>query len=84
MPNSTFQNILEKYRKYSFSEHDKGDKFERLMAAYLQRFRKKSRVLRKPNSLILIVFKETNFNVYIKPKQLKKRGFPLFWRCLKW
>ncbi|WP_430967361.1 DEAD/DEAH box helicase [Spongiimicrobium sp. 2-473A-2-J] len=32
----TFQNILEKYRKYSFSEHDKGDRFERLMAAYLQ------------------------------------------------
>ena len=32
----TFNQILEKYRKYSFSEHDKGDRFERLMAAYLQ------------------------------------------------
>ncbi|WP_271766766.1 restriction endonuclease [Aquimarina algiphila] len=32
----TFNNILEKYRKYAFSERDKGDKFERLMAAYLQ------------------------------------------------
>jgi predicted helicase len=32
----TFKKILEKYRKYAFSERDKGDKFERLMAAYLQ------------------------------------------------
>lgn len=32
----TFQNILEKYRKLSFSERDKGDRFERLMKAYLQ------------------------------------------------
>ncbi|HET8736449.1 MAG TPA: DEAD/DEAH box helicase family protein, partial [Pricia sp.] len=31
-----FKEILEKYRKYSFSERDKGDRFERLMAAYLQ------------------------------------------------
>ncbi len=31
----TFQNILEKYRKISFSEHDKGSRFERLMQAYL-------------------------------------------------
>ncbi len=31
-----FQEILEKYRTYSFSERDKGDRFERLMAAYLQ------------------------------------------------
>ena len=32
----TFNNILEKYRKVSFSERDKGDRFERLMQAYLQ------------------------------------------------
>ena len=32
----TFKQILDKYRKYSFSERDKGDRFERLMAAYLQ------------------------------------------------
>ena len=32
----TFQTILDKYRKYSFSERDKGDRFERLMQAYLQ------------------------------------------------
>ena len=32
----TFQNILEKYRRISFSERNKGDRFERLMQAYLQ------------------------------------------------
>lgn len=31
-----FQNILEKYRKIAFSERDKGDRFERLMQAYLK------------------------------------------------
>lgn len=31
----SFNKILEKYRKLSFSERDKGDKFERLMQAYL-------------------------------------------------
>ncbi len=30
----SFKNILEKYRKISFSERDKGDRFERLMQAY--------------------------------------------------
>jgi predicted helicase len=30
-----FKKILEKYRKISFSERDKGDRFERLMQAYL-------------------------------------------------
>ena len=30
-----FNNILDKYRKISFSERDKGDRFERLMQAYL-------------------------------------------------
>jgi predicted helicase len=30
-----FNKILEKYRKLSFSERDKGDRFERLMQAYL-------------------------------------------------
>lgn len=32
----TFQQILDKYRKISFSERDKGDRFERLMQAYLK------------------------------------------------
>jgi predicted helicase len=32
----SFKNILEKYRKFSFSERDKGDRFERLMQLYLQ------------------------------------------------
>jgi predicted helicase len=32
----TFQKILDKYRKISFSERDKGDRFERLMQAYLK------------------------------------------------
>lgn len=31
----SFKKILEKYRKISFSEKDKGDRFERLMQAYL-------------------------------------------------
>lgn len=31
-----FLKILEKYRKVAFSERDKGDRFERLMQAYLQ------------------------------------------------
>ncbi len=31
----SFNKILEKYRKISFSEHDKGSRFERLMQAYL-------------------------------------------------
>lgn len=31
----SFNKILEKYRKISFSERDKGDRFERLMKAYL-------------------------------------------------
>ena len=32
----TFQDILVKYRAVSFSERDKGDRFERLMQAFLQ------------------------------------------------
>jgi predicted helicase len=32
----SFKTILEKYRKISFSELDKGRRFERLMQAYLQ------------------------------------------------
>lgn len=31
----SFKSVLEKYRKISFSEKDKGDRFERLMQAYL-------------------------------------------------
>ncbi len=33
--NNSFITILEKYRKIAFSERDKGDRFERLMKAYL-------------------------------------------------
>ncbi|MGV3597106.1 MAG: DEAD/DEAH box helicase [Bacteroidota bacterium] len=33
---TSFNNILEKYRKQSFSERDKGDRFERLMQGYLK------------------------------------------------
>lgn len=32
----SFQSILEKYRKYSFSERDKGNRFERLIQAFLK------------------------------------------------
>lgn len=32
----SFQSVLSKYRKLSFSERDKGDRFERLMQAYLK------------------------------------------------
>jgi predicted helicase len=32
----SFQKILSKYRKIAFSERDKGDRFERLMQAYLR------------------------------------------------
>jgi predicted helicase len=32
----SFNTVLEKYRKISFSERDKGDRFERLMQAYLR------------------------------------------------
>ena len=32
---STFNSILAKYRKYSFSERDKGTRFEKLMQAFL-------------------------------------------------
>ena len=32
----SFNRIIEKYRKLSFSERDKGDRFERLMQSYLQ------------------------------------------------
>jgi predicted helicase len=32
----TFQKVLDKYRTISFSERDKGDRFERLMQAYLK------------------------------------------------
>lgn len=32
----SFNKILEKYRKISFSERDNGDRFERLILAYLQ------------------------------------------------
>jgi predicted helicase len=33
---TSFQSILDSFRKYALSERDKGDKFERLMQAYLQ------------------------------------------------
>jgi predicted helicase len=31
----SFQKILDKYRKISYSQRDKGDRFEGLMQAYL-------------------------------------------------
>lgn len=32
----SFQTLLEKYRKIAFSQRDKGERFERLMQAYLK------------------------------------------------
>lgn len=32
----SFQKIIDSYRDIAFSERDKGDRFERLMQAYLQ------------------------------------------------
>lgn len=43
----SFHSILEKYRKYSFSERDKGDRFERLMQAYLLTDPKYAFILKK-------------------------------------
>ena len=43
----TFKTILQKYRTFSFSERDKGDRFERLMAAYLQTDPKYSNLFKK-------------------------------------
>ena len=42
-----FNNLLDKYRKISFSERDKGDRFERLMQAYLMTDPKYSNKLKK-------------------------------------
>lgn len=41
-----FQKILEKYRKIAFSERDKGDRFERLMQAFLKTDPKYSNLLK--------------------------------------
>ncbi|MDY0286754.1 MAG: DEAD/DEAH box helicase family protein, partial [Bacteroidales bacterium] len=43
----SFQSILDKYRKISFSERDKGDRFERLMQAYLKTDPRYETVFRK-------------------------------------
>ena len=43
----SFNKILDKYRKISFSERDKGDRFERLMQAYLLTDPKYSNKLKK-------------------------------------
>lgn len=43
----SFVSILEKYRKLSFSERDKGDRFERLMQAYLQTDPRYANLLKK-------------------------------------
>lgn len=43
----SFIKIIEKYRKISFSERDKGDRFERLMQAYLQTDPKYAFLLKK-------------------------------------
>jgi len=45
--NGQFPNLLTKYRTISFSERDKGDRFERLMQAYLQTDTKYSNQLKK-------------------------------------
>ena len=42
MSQSQFQSVLTHFRKYALSERDKGDKFERLMQAYLQTDRRYS------------------------------------------
>jgi len=42
-----FNKVLEKYRKISFSERDKGDRFERLMQRYLLTDPKYSNKLKK-------------------------------------
>jgi hypothetical protein len=49
---TSFQTILNKYRKFAFSERDKGDKFERLMQAYLVLQRKR---------LIFLIFLYSQF-----------------------
>ena len=43
----SFNKILDKYRKISFSERDKGNRFERLMQAYLQTDPKYSYLFKK-------------------------------------
>ena len=42
-----FYKVLEKYRKISFSERDKGDRFERLLKSYLQSDPKYSELFKK-------------------------------------
>lgn len=32
----TFKKVIDQFRKYALLERDKGDKFEKLMQAYLQ------------------------------------------------
>ncbi|MDG5813801.1 DEAD/DEAH box helicase family protein [Chitinispirillales bacterium ANBcel5] len=43
----TFQQILDKYRKISHSQRDKGDRFERLMQVYLQTDPKYAYIIKK-------------------------------------
>lgn len=43
----TFQKVLDKYRKISFSERDKGDRFERLIQAYLKTDPKYAHIFKK-------------------------------------
>ncbi len=43
---NSFDTILTKYREISFSERDKGERFERLMKAYLLTDRKTKKPLR--------------------------------------
>lgn len=43
----SFNQILEKYRKISFSERDKGNRFERLIQAYLQTDRQYASLFKK-------------------------------------
>jgi predicted helicase len=47
MSNNSFQRILENIRKHAFTERDKGDRFERLMQAYLHTDPKYSSIIKK-------------------------------------
>jgi predicted helicase len=47
MSNNSFQRILENIRQQSFTERDKGDRFERLMQAYLRTDPKYASIIKK-------------------------------------
>ena len=55
----SFKRILEKYRKIAFSERDKGDRFERLMQAYLKTDPKYAHLFRRFGSGMSFLAEET-------------------------